>query len=309
MEEHLDFQTRGGRWCPARGHMLKGLRVMRNTPVVPRICLVASLAALGAACTGDAAPTTSPDDGAVSTLADIVESEPVPYLSRLTAVPYENAVVIEAARGGLMSQCMAEFGYEFVAPVVPRSDTAELDDLYPSDEVLAQYGYTWTLYSGGLAAQPESIGSESDPGYSDALNGCGAAAAERLDFSRFGAAQGLLANGEAQEIDPGVDADAQVRGALAAWSRCMAENGFSFGDPVEAQRSTSVDPLGQNSIALAVRDYACRRATDLEETKRASSTRLTAEWIERHPEAIAELNLALAELTTRADDVVAELDG
>lgn len=46
----------------------------------------------------------------------------------------------------------------------------------------------------------------------------------------------------------------------------------------------------------------------MEETRRASSTRLTAAWIERHPEAIAELNLALDELTARAADVVAELN-
>ncbi len=231
----------------------------------------------------------------------------VPNLSRVATVPYENAVVIEAARGGLMSQCMAALGHDYVAPVVPKPSTSEPDDLYPSDEILAQYGYTWTLHSQG-SAEPTSVGSDQDPDFSEALDGCGATALARLDFSRFVAAQSVLANAETQEIDPSVDVDAQVLSALAAWRGCMIGSGYSFEDPIEAQRSTSADPLGRNSIALAIHDYTCRRATGMEETRRAASTRLTAAWIERHPEAIAELNLALDELTARAADVVAELD-
>lgn len=284
-------------------------------PVRPTARLIAYgllLAACGHASDGSPKPTSAtvvaPPASALSvtTHSNTTDAQ-VPYLGRLAAVPYENAVIIEAARGGLVTACMATQGYTYTPPGVPESNFAAMDELYPADELVATYGYSWTSFGGGLSEIPPDPNANQDSEYLAAFDYCGSTVEARLDFSRFGAAQAVLAIAESQVVDAAVGLDSAVIAATLRWSTCMERTGYDFETPIEAQRSTSRDPTSDESIEVALRDFSCRRMAGLAEAERAASTRLTGDWIGSHPDALEELRNALAELTQRAKEVLATL--
>lgn len=246
----------------------------------------------------DLLPTTSGPAAAET------ESSGYANLGRLAAMPESEAVVIVGAQNLLMSRCMSSRGYEYVEDTVVESNASALDsEIYPSEDVLREFGYGWQMSSPAhmppAAPQPVDTSVE----YQAALDACGSQAAVELDSSRYGLAQQSIVNASGDVASLTVD-DPLVTSALAAWSDCMAEFGYTFANPDDAWYSTSDAPTSADSIDLAVTDYSCQRRAQLEETRRAVTRQNTQLWIESNFGLVQELRDALAELTATAQSIL-----
>ncbi|WP_326789413.1 hypothetical protein [Streptomyces sp. NBC_00151] len=170
----------------------------------------------------------------------------------------------------LVRQCMAERGH----PDFP------LDPRYPSDPIVAvavstdygaldlatvrRWGYGWD------PARPSALQPKgrrmTNAEYAD-LPACNAKANRRLmrgiDLKR----DWLYASTRAIEVDKAVKRDPRLRSAWAAWSRCVAEQGFTrYPDPVAAYTDTTWKRDGNGNTrhtrrerSIAVADVTCKR--------------------------------------------------
>ena len=119
-----------------------------------------------------------------------------------------------------------------------------------------------------------------------------------LDQAALYSAQQVFFDSD-QDILTRTNMDLKVVEATKAWSHCLAKSGFSYASPVEARRSAEGSSSAE-TIKLAVADYGCRNSSNYENTRLATSEALTADWLEKHPEAVSELKGQKARIVATA---------
>lgn len=247
-----------------------------------------------------------PDGAATAepvTSAAAEPTEEIVSLSQLAAFPVEEFHVYETARQQLIVRCMSDRGLDYSMPTVdPTSNLDALAELYPADDLLQQYGYTWRLYSAAFTPPNDEANAKSmqDPVFEAAFNQCGESAAGVLDIRPFAEAAQVIDNAR-QELSTQVESDPRYIEHLDLWSQCLLARGYpGFAGPVEAMRSVTLDPVSATAIQLALADYACQREVGLAESARAILSELSREWINQNPGAIAALESALDALVGSA---------
>ena len=269
--------------------------------------LVVCLAALCAACTSPADPDATPS--AVSATGDVVALVPGGYgqdgpLAELvgsaldpTSSSYVEDVQAQVrAREAAIAACMAEQGFEYTMAVVAPEDVVLPDPDVPvrgSRAFAEEYGYgmtdappepgQYTAESNGVPGFSEWSQAEQDA-YWEALNGSGADDAE-------GGCWVLAVDGapddpsaafeeEAWEFLGSLPDDGRFDAIDAAWSRCMADDGYRYASPHAAYRTVAdalsgvpldenqvQDPLaaaeaGDLQMRVALADLECQVETD-----------------------------------------------
>ena len=216
--------------------------------------------------------------------------------------------VLHDAYEKLLVRCMEKLGFEYrpaiyVSPAAPTSG-------YPSDQLLAQFGYEWRLHS----VQSQVVGSleptmSEDSPEAQALNEpCGPEASAGLDPSEWEAANGVFRIAESEMVDA-AGLDLRYTSAVAEWSACMAATGYSFArlnDAVAAAYELPGGALSVDGLRQAAVDYRCQRDAGVAETMRTIGVELTSVWIEQHPEALADLKKQQDALVARATAVLGE---
>ncbi|WP_416889498.1 hypothetical protein [Microbacterium sp.] len=226
--------------------------------------------------------------------------------------------------------CMARFGLAWDLPVAPASGmdrsndrlfgVIDLDDVtefgyhVPDNGVHQQDGSVVDTVkraaSVSLSAEQEAVASgESGPteinGVTIPEGGCLGEARARL-----GNDGGALEMTESA-VDFGVsqsERDPRVREGFAQWSACMAESGFTYATPWDAND----DPRWATPEATdaereaAVADVACKKSTGVTELQVAVAAAWQREYIDSHRAEFAAMKQSLARQQARADAILAE---
>ena len=190
-----------------------------------------------------------------------------------------------------MSACMVTVGFSYVSgPFVDRPNRSGRG-LYPSDDLVASYGYSWRPYALDLSLIPTDPNLPYPSGYEDAYNTCGITINSELGLAALSELTVFLAN-EQSAIESSVKAAPAVLAGLENWSACMTAEGYAFLTPDEAERSVDnaeVGPLSTRGIQQARKDYSCRREARLEEIAQVVRAGLVDTWVELHPTFFGEL--------------------
>ncbi|MEU1534437.1 hypothetical protein [Streptomyces fagopyri] len=232
-----------------------------------------------------------------------------------TAQDYQRS---QRASALLIRQCMAERGH----PGFP------LDPRYPSDPVVAtavttdygaldltaarRWGYGWDPAK-PLAVQPKGR-RMTNAEYAE-LPACSTSASRRLmrgvDLER----DWLYATTRVMEVDKAVERDPRLRATWDAWSRCVADQGFTrYPDPVAAftdrawQRGSDGNTRHtRRERDTAVADVTCKRHLRTAELWHAVQVREQAADIARHHDRYTAGLRALRTYRANIDEVLRKL--
>jgi hypothetical protein len=245
-----------------------------------RRCLLACCCAALAACT--AAPAKGPNT-TVSTPS--VGRPPLPAsaqaaLSSEAFTPYaalgissNDGLALGESQYNLVGPCMNAAGYPGVTwsdGIVPGSiGGGSLAYAWPwggwgylGVADAQQYGFQFPTLTalglgGTLPASPPSVPAAEQA----AGNKCGTIMQDFSNATQAGALAGI--NTLSNDITNDVAHNPAVRNATRAWSACMAKNGYSFDQPMQALRGSGHGPVNQAQIAMAVTDAVCTWSSDL----------------------------------------------
>ncbi|MCL2091549.1 MAG: hypothetical protein FWH11_10210 [Micrococcales bacterium] len=261
--------------------------------------LAAGLALTG--CAGDDAKTDLPLGPISQHLSDLDFDDDI-------------TVVLIAAQEDLVAACMKEQGFDYTPTSLDTDQVAALLD-WGSEEFTQTYGYgittTWQDIPEMATTETETLDESSQvmyEAYQEALWGTGLGEDEDdgetwLPGGCYGEAfaqlgMGLLTSTVAQDITDltrQVDADDTVVAALYEWSVCMADQGYHYETPTEAQSSiqeraftddgqtvsgAALTELQEEEIATAVADHKC--STDLERIRAIVLARLETDYYADH---------------------------
>ena len=218
----------------------------------------------------------------------------------------------------LVRQCMAEHGH----PDFP------LDPRYPSDPIVAtavgtdygaldlaaarRWGYGWDPAK-SRALQPKGR-RMTNAEYAD-FPACNAESSRRLMRGIDVKRDWLYESTRAIEVDKAVKRDPRLRAAWDAWSRCVAEQGFTrYPDPVAAYTDTAWHRGSDGNTrhtprerATAAADVACKRRHHTAELWHAIRARKQAVDISRHRDRYAAGLRALRTYRTTIAEVLRKL--
>ncbi|MFF3564798.1 hypothetical protein ACFYXS_32640 [Streptomyces sp. NPDC002574] len=249
----------------------------------------------------------------ISTASDL---GPLPA-ERYGSTPEDNQQY-ERAMALLVRRCMADRGHpDFPldprypgATVVGTAVTTDYGVLDP--ETARRWGYGWDP-ARHPTAEPKGRRMTTAE-YAD-LPACDSEAARRLlrgiDFEH----DWLYAGKRAVEVDKAVKRDPRVRAAWDAWSRCVADAGFTrYPDPVAAFADAAWDRASdgntrhtQRERATAVADVTCKRRHRTAEVWHAVRARKQAADIARHRDGYAAGLRALRTYRANIAEVLREL--
>lgn len=257
-------------------------------------------------------PAYSPHDSALVAGA---------YGNPLDPVVYPDEVqqgAIAAAGEGLVTQCMADRGFDYTQHQVFIQYQSPSEAQYvfgPTDpEAAAVNGMRSALWIAAVTGGGDAGGTAPTEGYLEALFGdtsaqevrdgtglviasydptsCAGIAKDRVtphwaeqEYQLDIAYQILLDAGEAAASDPAVvEAD-------AAWSRCMADRGFTY-DGLQAAMSspefTQTDLPTAHEIEVAVATAECQQSSGLLRARSLARARYTSERLAEHPGLVTE---------------------
>lgn len=272
----------------------------RQTSVRGRtLAIIAVVLAAVTAC-GPLATTTSgstpslgleePELGVISQVTD-------PREIALPVDPYTQSMKdfarVERAVRQVVTQCMRRFGFSFDVPLNERNpaalkngngDKPNYSRLYGllDESAAATYGYhpAESLSPEEYDDKLPEPGEEDSPDYLNVVMGYpdgGTYRGQEIpDGGCFGEARRTLAAGgqpfdplinEAimAEAAPAASADSRGSAAAASWSACMAEAGYDFRDPMEANdddRWWRSEQPTEAETAVAVTDVRCKKTTN-----------------------------------------------
>ncbi|MFJ8437185.1 hypothetical protein ACIQ9P_38425 [Kitasatospora sp. NPDC094019] len=255
--------------------------------------VIAALVALGGAVTGCAAPAPAPAPAAapsvdaVPTLAS-ADGQALPIAAYLIGPDEDRR--IEAARTALIGSCMKRFGFDYAPAAVGTKPDLMIRRYYLTDAAgAAAQGYHWGAPTD--QRQPSATPPPPAPEMQAVLgHGRGGAtgAAAPADRTHNGitippggclgeADNTLTRGGGILQDDAGAleingrsfadsMADARVKAAFAAWSRCMKERGLAYASPVDAvgdERWFSSPTATAAEIAAATADVDCKQRNNV----------------------------------------------
>jgi len=280
------------------------------------------VAGLLGGCTGPAA-VNSQDSGPTDAVGEIDSLDGLTLpLESLLMLGADAKAVLDAAVDTLADRCMSELGFDYIPypPSSPRpilSVAVRYGYLTPEDASITGYATTYlppedTTYLQKVAevdARRQAFG----PSYEIALygsqesgspepgkaEGCYPAAQEAV----YGAGGGIynlpayraLLELQTQSSDE-LYASAAARDAIARWSDCMSDAGYSYHEWWEAR-----EPFGQSETASeeerrqSTTDAECRARVSLERTLFDLEVRIINRLIDRNPDLVRTYNRQLQE--------------
>lgn len=259
---------------------------------------IVTLALAASSCADDTGPTV----GAVP--ANPAQAEISLPLDAFGMSPTEYAA-FEAARDRLARQCMQAQGFGFHLIDRLASDSSRHNRRYGLID--AEHARTYGYQPAPEDADAEQARMELELSIDDAearaltgeasggedAGGCLGEALRALDADDFQADLSFV-DGLGIESWERSKSDGRVEEAFEAWSACMAERGFNYRDPIEANNDPRwAPPDGQQPRALpegdpqvraATADVECNREVNLAGVWLAVETAYQEELIEEHGE-------------------------
>ena len=139
--------------------------------------------------------------------------------------------------------------------------------------------------------------------------GCGAEADRILDSGGPGPDQAAdfgLPGSLATESHERSESDSRVRDVVDQWSECMERRGYDYGNVWEPNNQNWPEPVGEEEIAVATSDVACKQEVNLLGVWLAVETAYQKGAIQEHA---TELNPLRAKVATEAANAAQILDG
>ena len=222
-------------------------------------------------------------------------------LERFAIIKDEDYRIVLAAQERSIAKCMANRGFDYKQTEFLPSNSKET--IYPSDIELKAKGYSWRVQRtavdvGNAASAPPTttkLYREAIEGTQTA-EGCGDASLKILNQSPYLAVQQQFFDAD-QAIIEAINSDGKWLNVLGKWKTCMAAVGYKYESSDDAERS--------QDKTTAIADYRCRRSEQYEEVRVELGKVLTAQWLERHPEAVKELEARLETLVSDAKKILA----
>jgi hypothetical protein len=224
---------------------------------------------------------SSPDDGAPITLYS------------LTGLTTSEQQVLAETLHRLTVECMARRGYDYQTDLYQVGSSPPIGP--PSRAELEAFGYAFgqeRLAAAGFGDDPPP----QDPAMRAALEGdesqpgCGEEVAQLVGLVEFNQARQRISTA-AGEIAVAAVAEPDVIAALDSWRACIRDAGYdaaNFDEAYELAAASDGGVRGPAGIAIALADYSCRDSSGYTTTRRDTTTRLTREWLDQHPEALSD---------------------
>lgn len=229
-------------------------------------------------------------------------------LARLGLDYGDDLVEIEySVRRALMTDCMAQRGFEFDRGLSPESvDPVGHRPWHPLDREYAElYGYQ----AAPRVPSPMNDRANADPAFSEALFGSDSAPGCFELVARYveeatGAVTlaediSRLRNDPLTRMSGWVTTDAYQR-LVAEWSGCMAELGYSFGSPDDALRISSEGGSPSNDeVATRLADIDCDVEVGFTAARSEYEFQVATQWADENAEAVGEMRTRIGVVSER----------
>jgi hypothetical protein len=239
----------------------------------------------GSADSRSSSPTAVFDSGAP------VRTRQLEDLARLTS---DDDRVVWAAGERYMQVCLEHQGYEYIAELYPDGgDDSAFRLLYPPEDAVAQYGYDWRARTLPTPPPPHTVVSKGQV-FQDGnpiSDACGEQRAQALQREDFVRAQDIFLVAS-ETIRQEALVSGEVQKTVGLWHQCMTDRGFSFKDPLEANQTAFTAGSHTESISIADADFSCQRRVKFAETVDGYIEVQSRVWIEAHPTAVADFQVA-----------------
>ncbi|MEW1675385.1 hypothetical protein AB0O47_19365 [Streptomyces noursei] len=227
---------------------------------------------------------------------------------------YQDTVTLDNAQRQLQTACMADYGFHITFPPAgqtppPSADDANMSRRYgiTDQATAAKYAYGLPedsqnqegtkmpdltkeqieVLTGRTSIRTKPTDPEPEPAPSEYngkpihKDGCAGWADDQLglrglDFSLVSQLDGDSL-GQSQQVPA-------VQSAISAWSKCMADKGYTAATPYDADKVTphTDGTTTQNEIDVALTDIGCKKSTNLVESWFDEETKLQNQQIKDH---------------------------
>lgn len=244
-------------------------------------------------------------------------------------VPADVQNLVLHAEHEAMIACMARFGLDWDAPVIeveaggPSHD--RLFGVTDLDEV-KQYGYhapsLGALNADGSTSDPVKDANSYD--YTDEQDAVASGSTELAEVngvkipaggcitearSRVGTQEGLVVELTEATIGYGAmqaDKDPRVLKGFDQWSKCMADSGYPYSTPWEANDDPAWGTFEATAeeIAVAVTDVQCQQKSNLSGLRVAVAAAWQREYMQAHKEDFAMMKKSIAQQRVNAASIL-----
>ncbi|MPZ85275.1 MAG: hypothetical protein GEV28_34770 [Actinophytocola sp.] len=238
----------------------------------------------------------------------------------------EQKVTLARADDIQVRDCMRRYGFDFDLP--DRAVEPELENrvigLIDKDSA-ASFGYKPAGFAehSSRVREAKSEQTKWSPEMMGVLNGEGPSKVNGVEVPEGGcdaeARQHLARNTDGKPGDENfvirlekmsgeaTEADSRLKKAFAKWSDCMAEAGFNYRDPWQANGDPAFaeEKASAREVATATADVKCRSKHDVNGIWVAVRTAYQNRLIEANAEALRQHESAVAEQLRKAADVLA----
>ncbi|MEU2721758.1 hypothetical protein [Streptomyces smyrnaeus] len=278
---------------------MKPIATARRHPWLAALSAALLCGGAGWALAGPAAPSARPS-GATAELAELKADVP---LNRVLYAPTDADVRVSVAKQRLITDCMADKGFDYQPPPVPRVSAADVE--YPKP-----FGLEPTVRGGSQQPTERLREKKRSKAFSRALfgdpdrrisvkgkelkvtrpaTGCQADAERRLSGNarvRLLELRLLLGDGE-KHSRGAVAKDADLRKVNRAWQKCMARAGHDQKNPMGVVKKLKPGEDVRKS-PLAQADLECKETTDYLATAYKALASAQRHWLGEHSKAFAE---------------------
>ena len=279
--------------------------------------------AVASACTADSAPEAPPEIGTVRQITDLSQ---VAFPLEAYEMTAEEDIVLQRAVWQLAIECLNRFGADITPP--PLVATNELLTSRRYGLLDLESAGAWGYHGGDPAVDRANVEADG-PAAAERLGGLtgGLLFGEGVDgvslppgAPRDGClneARRILAEG-GEMYDPNflfsranealirAERDERVEAAFTAWSACMADAGFSYAGPWDANNDSQwrEDIVTDQERLVATADVTCKLETNLIGIWNAVDAAYQERIIERDAELLAEMVEDRRQLIDRAAEIV-----
>jgi len=293
----------------------------RPTALVAGIALIIGVTALTAAA---AASSPEPRVDAIPTITDWHDiSLPLDAYVQ----DFAERQTILKAEYALTKECVEQFGFQFDAPAWDKSPAEMPNGGQPAhyrlyglldEEHAMQMGYH---SYGEFPAREAAYAAEERPddyynvvaakfgggtynGIPIPDGGCVGAARREVEGATDLSAPLQLAF----DAWTAANRDSRVAAGFAKWSKCMADSGYHYSTPMEANNDPkwSGDKASAEEIAVAVADVNCKKTTNLVGIRMAVDAAYQRRAISEHGEELHAVQAALVQQAATASSILAK---
>jgi hypothetical protein len=235
----------------------------------------------------------------------------------------------------LVERCMSGRGFVYPAPASPSNGFVALqqieDDPFGLSSMARAQSFGYAQPKGSNQQGPQIIGFVGGTLFAGALKNSGPA----YTMALFGFGPGFGGGGRGRQEGCFQQATTEVYGQLGgnpdpdpvptiaaqaaqwaqtdprvlaverAWSRCMAQHGYSYGTPLQAEQHNWPSTPTTVEVATAVADVSCKGKTNLSNTWLTVEAAYQQALIAENLSALSELQTNFASLLRRAEALLA----